>query len=236
MSKALLFLQLSQRPSGEVDAVIPNTAKAELMAERMNVQIAAWYHFYWKESNAGAKKNYRKLLDWAFSQVLLHDIGKCTWDPSLKVLSSPSSQSEMSAIAKFEQQDLVKLLSQDSGTQQPKKMHVDPNVAFPFQDDFLVGTIHGANMKTTTQETAATTTMTEVVEIQDDDENISVLTSKTTSKGHSNLTVESRVASGSNPVSGPTATSTQSGTASGGSKDLASAGPTGGDAGGPDGK
>jgi hypothetical protein len=52
--------------------------------------------------------------------------------------------------------------------------------------------------------------------------NISVLTSKTTREGHSNLTVESRVASGSNPVSGPTATSTQSGTASGGSKDPAS--------------
>ena len=48
-SKAPLFLQLSQRTSGEVDAVIPNTAEAELMAERMNVQIATWCHFYWKE-------------------------------------------------------------------------------------------------------------------------------------------------------------------------------------------
>ncbi len=40
-NKAPLFLQFSQQPSGEVDAVIPNTTKAELMAERMNVQIAA---------------------------------------------------------------------------------------------------------------------------------------------------------------------------------------------------
>ncbi len=40
-SKAPLFLQLSQRTSGEVDAVIPNTAEVELMAECMNVQIAA---------------------------------------------------------------------------------------------------------------------------------------------------------------------------------------------------
>ncbi len=144
---------------------------------------------------------------------------------------------EMLAIAEFKQQDWVKLLSQDSGTQQPKKRHVGPNVAFPFQDDFSVGTIHGANMKTTTpQETAAAPTTTEVVEIQDDDDNISVLTSKTTSEGHSNVTVGSRVASGSNPVSGPTASSTQSGTASGGSKDPASAGPTGGDTRGPDGK
>jgi hypothetical protein len=53
-NKAPLFLQLSQCLSGEVDAVIPSTAKAELMAERMNVQIAAWCHFYWKESNPWA--------------------------------------------------------------------------------------------------------------------------------------------------------------------------------------
>jgi hypothetical protein len=36
-NKAPLFLQLSQCPSGEVDGIIPNTAEAELMAERMNV-------------------------------------------------------------------------------------------------------------------------------------------------------------------------------------------------------
>ncbi len=142
----------------------------------------------------------------------------------------------MLAIAKFKQQDWVKFLSQDSGTQQPKKMHVNTNVTFPFQDDFSVGTIHGTNMKTTTQETAAAPTATEVVEIQDNNDNISVLTLKTTSKGHPNVTVGSRVASGSNPVSGPTAAFPQSGTASGGSKDPASAGPTGGDSGGPDSK
>jgi hypothetical protein len=45
-SKAPLILQLSsQRSSGEVNAVIPNTAEAELMAERMNVQITAWCQF-----------------------------------------------------------------------------------------------------------------------------------------------------------------------------------------------
>jgi hypothetical protein len=37
-----LFLQLSQHGSGEVDAVIPNTPEAELMAKKLNVQIAAW--------------------------------------------------------------------------------------------------------------------------------------------------------------------------------------------------
>ncbi len=47
-SKAPLFLQLSQCTLREVDAVIPNTAKAELLAEWINVQIAAWCHFYWK--------------------------------------------------------------------------------------------------------------------------------------------------------------------------------------------
>ncbi len=36
-SNAPLFLQLSQRSTGKVDAVIPNTPEAETMAERMNV-------------------------------------------------------------------------------------------------------------------------------------------------------------------------------------------------------
>ncbi len=44
-NKAPLFLQLSQHSSGKVNAVIPNTPKAKLMAERMNVQIVAWCHF-----------------------------------------------------------------------------------------------------------------------------------------------------------------------------------------------
>jgi hypothetical protein len=35
-----LFLQLTRRPSGEVDAVIPNTLEAELKAERINQQVA----------------------------------------------------------------------------------------------------------------------------------------------------------------------------------------------------
>ncbi len=45
-SNAPLFLQLSQRPTGEVDAVIPNTPEAETMTEKMKVQIAAWCHYY----------------------------------------------------------------------------------------------------------------------------------------------------------------------------------------------
>ncbi len=88
---------------------------------------------------------YCKLLDSAFDQVLLHDIGQCTWDSRHKAVTSPSTQSEMSAIAEFKHQDWVKLLLQDGNTQQPTKVHIDPNVAFPFQDDFSVGTIQGAN-------------------------------------------------------------------------------------------
>ncbi len=90
-SKAPLFLQLSQWPSGKVDAVIPNSPEAELMAEQMNVQIAAWCHFYWKDTNPGAEKFYRKLSDRAFSQVLLHEIADCTWDAALKAVISPNS-------------------------------------------------------------------------------------------------------------------------------------------------
>ncbi len=95
-NKAPLFLQLSQRLSGKVDAIIPNTAKAESLAERMNVQIAAWCHFYWKDSNPRAKRFYRKLSDRAFSQDLLHEIGDCTWDSKLNAVTSPSAQCQQS--------------------------------------------------------------------------------------------------------------------------------------------
>jgi hypothetical protein len=44
-----LFLQLTQRPSGEVDAVIPNTPEAELKVEKINQQVAAWCLNYWTE-------------------------------------------------------------------------------------------------------------------------------------------------------------------------------------------
>jgi hypothetical protein len=107
-SNAPLFLQLSQRSMGEVDAVIPNTLEAKLMAERVNVQIAAWCFFYWKDANPGADRFYWKLSDRAFNQVLLHEIKECTWDSSLKAVTLPRAQSEMAAIADFEQQDWVK--------------------------------------------------------------------------------------------------------------------------------
>ncbi len=181
-NKAPLYLQLSQPPSGEVDAIIPNTAKAEQMAERMNNQIAAWCHFYWKESNPGYKRFYRKLSDRAFNQVLLHEIGQCTWDSSLKAVTSPSTQSEMSAIAEFKQQDWVKLLLQDSNAQQPTKVHIDPNVAFPFQDDFSAGTIYSANKNTSAPSEAAAPSATEIMENQDNKDNVRVLSTKTSSE------------------------------------------------------
>ncbi len=57
-NNAPLFLQLSQCSTGEVDAVIPNTPMAELMAQRMNVQIPVWCYLYWKEKNPGAERFY----------------------------------------------------------------------------------------------------------------------------------------------------------------------------------
>jgi hypothetical protein len=117
---------------GQVDAVIPNTPKAEIMAKRMNVQIAAWCFFYWKGTNPGADRFYRKLSNRAFNQVLLHEIKECTWDPSLKAVTSPRAQTKMAAIADFEQHDWVKQLTQEENPRQPPKKHVNPNVAFPF--------------------------------------------------------------------------------------------------------
>jgi hypothetical protein len=232
-SNAPLFLQLSQCTTGAVDAVIPNTPEAETMAEKMNVQIAAWCHFYWKDTNPGAEKFYRKLIDRAFNQVLRHEISSCTWDANTKVVTSPRAMTKMAAIEEFEQQDWAQLLTGgDTKTNGATKRHVDPNAAFPFEDDFSVGTIHGANATAK----HSSPTVNKVVEILDDEDDVSVLTTKTRATNQPNVLVGSRAASGSNTIVGLTAETTQTKTNSGGSSDPASAGPVGGAAGGPVGK
>ncbi len=129
-----------------MDAVNPNTPEAETMAEKMKVQIAAWCHFYWQDTNPGAERFYRKLSDRAFNQVLRHEISACLWDAATKVVTSPRAQIENAAIAEFEQQDWVQQLTRGGKqTNGAAKQHIDPNVAFPFDNDFSVGTIHGAN-------------------------------------------------------------------------------------------
>ena len=84
-----------------MDAVIPNTPEAETMAEKMKVQIAAWCHFYWEDTNPEEERFYCKLSDRAFTQVLRHEISTCLWDAATKVVTSPRAQTEMAAIAEF---------------------------------------------------------------------------------------------------------------------------------------
>jgi hypothetical protein len=103
-----LFLQLSQRPSGEVDAVIPNTPKAENTAERINVQAAAWCRFYWKDTNKGGERFFNKLSERAFNGHVIHEINECTRDAKEQVVTSPRSLSKMSAMYEFESLDWVK--------------------------------------------------------------------------------------------------------------------------------
>jgi hypothetical protein len=112
----------------------------------------------------------------------------------------------------------------------------NPNAAFNFQDNFSVGTIHGTNARAVGRDTADATAKTDAVEVDDKDNNVSVLTTKTTSEAQNEVNVGSRVASGFNPVVGPAAGCTQSGTAHGGSTDPPVASSAGGDTGGPDGK
>ena len=104
-------------------------------------------------------------------------------------------------------------------------------MAFPFDDDFSIGTIHGANAAV-----HPTPNTGEVVEIQDDKDDASIQTTKTGTENQPEVVVGSRTPSGSNPIVGPTAVATQTVTASGGSSDPASAGPAGEAAGGPVGK
>jgi hypothetical protein len=82
----------------------------------------------------------------------------------------------MSTIAEFEQQDWVKSLSQGDHSSSSMKKYVNPNVTFPFQGNFSIGTIHGTNVTPENSRTAPAAS--ETIKIADEDDNISVLTSK----------------------------------------------------------
>ena len=94
------------------NAVIPNTPVAENMAERINVQAATWCHFYWKDTNKGGERFFRKLSERAFNGHLIHEISECTWDAKEQVVTSPRSLSEMSAVYEFESLDWLKNIVQ----------------------------------------------------------------------------------------------------------------------------
>jgi hypothetical protein len=154
----------------------------------------------------------------------MHKVGKCTWDLATQTVTSPHAQSEMAAVVEFENQDWVRDILQTTSTCNKGKTYANLNVAFPFQDDFLVGTIHGANAgvnKCTLHQVGSEQTNSEgAIKILDNenDDNVSILTSKTQDelvallvqarKQLSNSTVGSRAASGSNilPGSSPVAT------------------------------
>jgi hypothetical protein len=72
------------------------------------------------------------------------------------MVTSPNVQSNIAGIAEFEKQGWIQdiLKANPAGQQDNKKTYVDPNVVFPFQDNFSVGTIHGAS---TTKSPAAPT-------------------------------------------------------------------------------
>ncbi len=217
-NKAPLLLQLSQRSSGQVDAIMPNTPEAELLAKKMNVQIAAWCHFYWKSTNPEGERFYKKLSDRAFNQVMLHKIGDCEWDGKTMTVTLPTLRSELSEVIKFKNQDWFKNLAQ-ANSSPPKKHFVDPNAAFPFQDDFSVGRIHGTNAKAPLREQGADET--DVIKIIDDGNDVSVLTTKTQDELLALLlqerqkrksAISHRAASRTNPlVSSPTANTTPTG-------------------------
>jgi hypothetical protein len=130
----------------------------------------------------------------------------------------PISKSELLEVIEFENQDWVKNLAQ-ANTSPPKKHFVNPNVAFPFRDDLSVGTIHGINAKAPSREQGVDES--DVIEIVVNDNDISVLTTKTQDELLALLlqerlkrksTIGCRAASRTNPlVSGPTANTTPAG-------------------------
>jgi hypothetical protein len=222
-----LFLQLSQRLSGKVDAVIPNTPEAETKAERINHHVAAWCINYWKDTNPGGSSFFKKLASKAFCQVLLHEVSDCNWDLATQTVTLPHAQSEMTMMAEFKNQDWIQDIFQASSVPGAIKSYIDPNVAFTFQDNFLVGTLHGANTRpaNSTNQQAANAKGDDkgVIKILDnkDEDDVSILTTKTQDelvallvqarKQICSATIGSQVASGSDipPRSGPAATHSQ---------------------------
>jgi hypothetical protein len=124
----------------------------------------------------------------------------------------------MAAVAEFESQDWVQDLLQATSNPAKEKMFVNPNMAFPFQNNFLVGTIHGANAginRSTAQQAGGGKSNNKgAIEILDNEDNndVSVLTSKTQDelvallvqarRQLSSAPVGSRVASGSDTLPG----------------------------------
>ena len=142
----------------------------------------------------------------------------------------------MASITEFEQFEWVKTLTQETNSTATKKTtHNENSMAFNFQDNFSVGTIHGTNAKTTSKDSGEPAAAAEVVEIKDDNDDVSVLTTKTTGEIQNGVS-GSRAASGSTSVDGPAANSCQPETGRGGSPNPATASLTGGGAGGPSGK
>jgi hypothetical protein len=92
-----------------------------------------------------------------------------------------NAQSELSVVMEFKNQDWVKNIAQ-ADQHNLKKKHMDPNTAFPFQDDFSVRTIYGKNMAAQSKDQAdgmGTKDANKNIEISDADNDISMLTSKT---------------------------------------------------------
>jgi hypothetical protein len=107
---------------------------------------------------------------------MLHKIGKCEWDGKTMTVTLPTLRSELLKVIEFKNQDWVKNLAQ-ANTIPPKKHFVNPNAAFPFQDDFSVGTIHRTNAKTPSREQGMD--KSDVIKIIDNNNDVSVLTTKT---------------------------------------------------------
>ncbi len=158
------------------------------------------------------KSFFWKLASKAFCQVLLHQVSECTWDSATQTVTSPHAKSEMAAVAEFESQDWVQDLLQATSNPAKEKTFVNPNAAFPFQDDFSVGTIHGVNAGTnrsTAQQAGGGKSNNKgAIEILDNKDNneVSVLTSKTQDELVS-LLVQARRQLSSTPVGSRVASS-----------------------------
>ena len=144
------------------------------MAERINAQVAVWCYYYWRDTNKGGERFFKKLAERAFNAHLIHETSKCVWGAKGQVVTLPKSVLEMSAVYKFESLDWVKNIVQ--ANHNLKKKHVDPAAAFNFEEDFSVGTIHGKNNRVQAQ--TISKDPSGAIEVNDNNE-VSLLSFKT---------------------------------------------------------
>ena len=201
-SGSRLFLNLLQRENGDVEAIHPNFPEHETMAAQLQKSPCAYCFYLWKE--LGYDDSFvSALVNKVFSTEACHAISDTRWDAVTKTVILSSDAADADALAELDGEAWMQEhpeategdnihLRADSA-----KKFVNPEVAFPFSDELSVKTIHEKSAVAGTSHnslqyapdgtavlklgstTPSPGSKENVISIQDEDDDLSVLTSLT---------------------------------------------------------